>query len=121
MPKPSVYALAKALTQQHAFDIDVAFLGAWYGLGNSETPEVSYAQISARIDKVKWAPHLTEREASSYLSAYSAHKRAGSCPACEASARLRSNAERLLRKAKKPPCTASRSKSRSPTARSRTT
>ncbi len=96
--KPTVYAIAKALVQQHDFDFDVAFLSAWYGSGNSEIPEKTIPEIASRIDKVKWVPAITEAEAERMRKAYAEHQMGHHCPACEQSARLRDNAMRQLKR-----------------------
>jgi hypothetical protein len=59
LSKFSVYTIAKALTEQHGFVWDIAFLVAWYSRYD-EPPTKSPHQVLAIIQKVKHVPNLSE-------------------------------------------------------------
>ena len=61
LAKYSVYAIAKALTEQHGFVWDAAFITAWYSRHN-ELPTKSPHQVLAIIQSVKRIPTLSESD-----------------------------------------------------------
>ena len=61
LSKWSVYAIAKALTEQHDYCWDVAFLLVWYSR-HDEMPTKSPYQALAIIERVKHIPELSEND-----------------------------------------------------------
>ena len=61
LSKWSVYAIAKALTDQHDYCWDVAFLLVWYSR-HVEMPTKSPYQALAIIQRVKHVPTLSEKD-----------------------------------------------------------
>ena len=61
--KCSVYAVAKAISEQHGWDWDQAFRATWWAMRANETPPTSTSVILTRMESVQNVPDVPNQVA----------------------------------------------------------
>ena len=75
--KWSVYAVAKAVSEQHGMDWLEAFRLVWYSMHRNETPPQSVPAIEARMGQVEYVPEVPEKVLEMFQASYRNKLRGG--------------------------------------------